>query len=61
MCETEIKEEKMQNFDEAKVRQEHQNGIDIIPQIEKIVDQVCAEGYSNIFYIGIGGTVLYAS
>ena len=51
----------MQNFDEAKVRQEHQNGIDIIPQIEKIVDQVCAEGYSNIFYIGIGGTVLYAS
>lgn len=51
----------MFNFDEAKVRREHQNGVDIIPQTEKIVDQVCRDGYSNIFYIGIGGTVLYAN
>ncbi len=51
----------MFNFDEARVRQEHQNGVDIIPKTEKIVDQVCEEGYSNIFYIGIGGTVLYAN
>jgi len=51
----------MFNFDEAKIRQEHQNGVDIIPQIEKFVDQVCEEGYSSIFYIGIGGTVLYAN
>lgn len=51
----------MLNFDEARVRQEHQNGVDIIPQVEKIVDQVCADGYSSIFYIGIGGTVLYAN
>ena len=51
----------MFNFDEAKVRQEHQNGVDIIPQVEKIVDEVCEKGYSSIFYIGIGGTVLYAS
>lgn len=51
----------MLNFDEAKVRQEHQNGVDIIPQVEKIVDEVCAGGYSSIFYIGIGGTVLYAN
>ena len=49
----------MFNFDEAKIRQEHQNGVDIIPQVEKFVDQVCSDGYSNIFYIGIGGTVLY--
>lgn len=51
----------MLNFDEAKVRQEHQNGVDIIPQVEKFVDQVCSEGYSSIFYIGIGGTILYAN
>ena len=51
----------MFNFDEAKIRQEHQNGVDIIPQVEKFVDQVCSDGYSNIFYIGIGGTVLYAN
>ncbi len=51
----------MFNFDEAKIRQEHQNGVDIIPQVEKIVDQVCSFGYSAIFYIGIGGTFLYAS
>lgn len=56
------KEEKiMLNFDEAKVLKEHQNGVDIIPKVEEIVDQVCKEGYSNIFYVGIGGTVLYAN
>ena len=47
----------MFNFDQEKIRREHQNGIDIIPQVEKFVDQVCSNGYSNIFYIGIGGTV----
>ena len=31
----------MFNFDEAKIRQEHQNGVDIIPVVEKHVDQVC--------------------
>lgn len=51
----------MYNFDENKVRREHQNGVDIIPKVESIVDQICEEGYSNIFYIGIGGTVLYAN
>lgn len=51
----------MFNFDEAKIRQEHQNGVNIVAQTEKIVDQICQEGYSNIFYIGIGGTVLYAN
>ena len=34
----------MFNFDEARVRQEHQNGVDIIPKTEKIIDQVCEEG-----------------
>lgn len=51
----------MFNFDEAKIRQEHQNGVDIIGQTEKFVDEICENGYSSIFYIGIGGTVLYAN
>ena len=50
----------MLNFDEAKVRQDHQNGVDMIPEVEKAVDQICDEGYDNIFLFGIGGTLLYA-
>ena len=50
----------MLNFDEAKVRQDHQNGVDMIPEVEKVVDQICDEGYENIFLFGIGGTLLYA-
>lgn len=50
----------MLNFDEAKVRQDHQNGVDMIPEVEKVVDQICGEGYDNIFLFGIGGTLLYA-
>ncbi|MFQ8704704.1 MAG: SIS domain-containing protein [Thomasclavelia sp.] len=50
----------MLNFDENRVRTEHQNGVNLIPEVEKIVDQVCQEGYSNIFLFGIGGTLLYA-
>lgn len=50
----------MLNFDEAKVRQDHQNGVDMIPEVEKVVGQICDEGYDNIFLFGIGGTLLYA-
>lgn len=50
----------MFNFDEAKVLQDHRNGLAIIHEVEEIVDKYCRRGYSNIFYIGIGGTVLYA-
>ena len=50
----------MLNFDEAIVRQDHQNGVDMIPEVEKVVDQICDEGYDNIFLFGIGGTLLYA-
>ena len=50
----------MLNFDEAKVRQDHQNGVDMFPEVEKVVDQICDEGYDNIFLFGIGGTLLYA-
>ncbi len=50
----------MLNFDETKVRQDHQNGVNMIPEVEKVVDQICEEGYDNIFLFGIGGTLLYA-
>ena len=39
----------MLNFDETRVRTEHQNGVTLIPEVEKIVDKVCEDGYSNIF------------
>ncbi|MDU4248898.1 MAG: deoxyribose-phosphate aldolase, partial [Thomasclavelia ramosa] len=32
---------KMLNFDENRVRTEHQNGVNLIPEVEKIVDKVC--------------------
>lgn len=51
----------MLNFDEARVRQEHENGVRLIPEVEKAVDKICEDGYSSIFFIGIGGTFLYAS
>lgn len=50
----------MLNFDEVKVRQDHQNGVDMIPKVEEVVDQICKDGYDNIFLFGIGGTLLYA-
>lgn len=50
----------MLNFNEEQLLREHQNGVDIIPQVQSIVDKICLEGYNNIFYIGIGGTNFYA-
>ena len=50
----------MFNFDEEKIRREHENGLGIIGQTQAAVDRICGEGYENIFYIGIGGTYLYA-
>lgn len=51
----------MFNFNEESVRKEHENGVGIIAQTQDVVDRICREGYKNIFYIGIGGTFLYAS
>lgn len=50
----------MFNFNEEAVRKEHENGVGIIAKTQEAVDAVCKEGYKNIFYIGIGGTLLYA-
>ena len=50
----------MFNFHEEAIRREHENGLSIIASTQEAVDRICAEGYENIFYIGIGGTILYA-
>ena len=51
----------MIKFDEEKVRKDQENGLNLIPETEKIVDEICERGYSSIIFMGIGGTYLYAS
>ena len=31
----------MLNFDENRVRTEHTNGVNLVPEVEKIVDKIC--------------------
>ena len=49
----------MFNFNEEAVRKEHENGVGIIAKTQEVVDQICKEGFKNIFYIGIGGVVTF--
>lgn len=51
----------MLKFDEEALLQEQENGAALTVEIEKVIDEICEKGYTNIFYIGIGGTVLYAN
>ena len=46
----------MIKFDEQKLLAGFQGGIALRPQVEKIVDEVCADGYDLICFLGIGGT-----
>lgn len=46
----------MFNFDEKRYEKVVNDAIELRPQIEQAVDKVCKEGYSNIFFIGCGGT-----
>lgn len=48
-------------FDTNETLQKHRSGLALIPQVEEIIDTVTKDGYKNIFFIGIGGTVLYAN
>ena len=50
----------MLNFNEERIYQEHQNGVDLVKKVEKIVDEIVDNGYKNIFLLGICGTYLYA-
>lgn len=49
----------MLKFDEQKQINDIQGALELRPQVEKIVDEVCKNGFDNIYYLGIGGT--YAS
>lgn len=46
----------MVNFDAQKKIDSVNGALALRPQIEKIVDALCAEGYRNICWMGIGGT-----
>ncbi|MBO0432489.1 SIS domain-containing protein [Enterococcus sp. DIV0660C] len=49
----------MLKFDEQKQINDIQGALELRPQVEQIVDEICERGYDAIFYLGIGGT--YAS
>ncbi len=49
----------MLKFDEQQQIDDIQGALELRPQVEKIIDEVCDKGYDTIFYLGIGGT--YAS
>lgn len=49
----------MLKFNRDEFIEQETAALQIIPQAEKIVDEVCKNGYSNIFYVGIGGTITY--
>ena len=46
----------MFNFDEPRYEKVVSDALALRPQIEAAVDKVCEQGYSNIFFIGCGGT-----
>lgn len=46
----------MFNFDEPRYEKVVSDALALRPQIEAAVDEVCEQGYSNIFFIGCGGT-----
>lgn len=43
-------------FDEQKQIESVTGALALRPQIEEIVNGICAEGYKNICWLGIGGT-----
>lgn len=51
----------MINFDPDQLVKSHQNGVDIIPKVIKMAEEIDKIGYDNIFLIGSGGTYLYGN
>ena len=47
----------MHKFDEKALLKSAEDTLALKPEIEKIVDGICKEGYKNIFLIGVGGTL----
>lgn len=50
----------MYNFDESRYQKILTDAIKLRPSIEKAVDEICQQGYSNIFFIGCGGTYAHS-
>ena len=50
----------MFNFDVPRYEKVVNDAIALRPQIEAAVDQICKEGYSNLFFIGCGGTYAHS-
>lgn len=50
----------MFNFDVPRYEKVVQDAIALRPAIENAVDAICKEGYSNIFFIGCGGTYAHS-
>ncbi len=50
----------MLNFCEEKYLETERNGLRNVSRIEEVVDHLCERGYSNLFFVGIGGTIAYA-
>ena len=48
----------MRAYEPDKHLEELNGGLQIIPETERLIDQICADGYSSIIYLGIGGTLL---
>ena len=46
----------MFNFNEERYQRVINDALALMPQIEKAVDEIAETGYSNIFFIGCGGT-----
>ncbi len=49
----------MVKYNRSEVIANGQKAAQVIPQVEKMVDEICNNGYKNIFFVGIGGTVTY--
>lgn len=50
----------MFNFDETRYKKVVQDALQLRAPIEAAVDEVCRDGYSNLFFIGCGGTYAHA-
>ena len=50
----------MFNFNVPRYEKVVNDAIALRPQIEAAVDEICKEGYSNIFFIGCGGTYAHS-
>ena len=50
----------MFNFNVPRYEKVVTDAIALRPQIEAAVDKICAEGYTNIFFIGCGGTYAHS-